>query len=137
MIYLIQIVTNCPPPPSGHFQVGPATYTHPKIIKCSYDNYLNNYFNLLLSCTTCYMKRTNLLNRQIAMPGLHLRYLLFRLGPSFQHFSIGYYLQFTRYCHSTITKLHTVCPMVIPMRIPTLIPAPRGTFTNSKALRLA
>lgn len=92
---------------------------------------------MLLSCTTCYMKRTILLNGQIAMPGLHLSHLLFRLAPSFQHFSIGYYLQFTCYCHSTITKLHQVCLMVTTMRIPTLIPKPRGTFTNIKALRLA
>jgi hypothetical protein len=49
MIYLIQIVTNCPPTPT-YPPCRECLYqcTHPKIIKCSYDNYLNNYFNLLL-----------------------------------------------------------------------------------------
>ncbi len=89
---------------------------------------------MLLSCTTCYMKRTNLTNGLIAMPALHLRHLLFRLAPSFQQFSLGYYLQFTGYCYSTVTKLHRVCPMVTTMHIPTLIPKPRGTFTYIKAL---
>jgi hypothetical protein len=75
----------------------------------------------------CYMKRTILFNRAIALPALCLRHPLFRLALSLQQFITGYFLQ-KLHCNFTNTKMHRECLMTTILHISHPTPKPGETI---------